>query len=380
MKKQKICVLGNGLTGLTTALMLGKLGHRVDLISKKNNKKIIDHRVTAISPSNYKNLIHNLGDNCKKIFWPCDKIKLYYENLEKFVNFMSFENNEKKVMYIVENQKLNKSINKVIKRNKNINIIQADIKKISPEKTSLLIKKKEFFYDLIILCLGRKNNLISQLIKNRSISKNKGEIAVSTIVKHNSSIEQPRQYFFREGPFAILPINKKKFSVVWSLEKKYKHLEIKKINILIESKLKKILDTKNNFLIGNTISFPISFIFNIQTFKKNILIFGESSYNVEPIAGQGFNLILRDIKKLCSEVKKYYSLGLSIKNSSLLSSFERSQKTENLLFGIGINFTHSFFKYINRVPTLKKIVLKDLNKFKFLKKMSLDISDRGIFK
>jgi len=380
MKKQKICVLGNGLTGLTTALMLGKLGHRVDLISKKNNKKIIDHRVTAISPSNYNNLIHNLGNNCKKIFWPCDKIKLYYENLEKFVNFMSFENNEKKVMYIVENQKLNKSINKVIKRNKNINIIQADIKKISPEKTSLLIKKKEFFYDLIILCLGRKNNLIPQLIKNRSISKNKGEIAVSTIVKHNSSIDQPRQYFFSEGPFAILPINKKKFSVVWSLEKKYKDLEIKKINILIESKLKKILDTKNNFLIGNTISFPISFIFNIQTFKKNILIFGESSYNVEPIAGQGFNLILRDIKKLCSEVKKYYSLGLSIKNSSLLSSFERSQKTENLLFGIGINFTHSFFKYINRVPTLKKIVLKDLNKFKFLKKMSLDISDRGIFK
>ena len=115
MKKQKICVLGDGLTGLTTALMLGKLGHRVDLISKKNNKKIIDHRVTAISPSNYNNLIHNLGNNCKKIFWPCDKIKLYYENLEKFVNFMSFENNEKKVMYIVENQKLNKSINKVRK-------------------------------------------------------------------------------------------------------------------------------------------------------------------------------------------------------------------------------------------------------------------------
>ena len=34
MKKQKICIIGNGLTGLTTALMLGELDLEVNLIAK----------------------------------------------------------------------------------------------------------------------------------------------------------------------------------------------------------------------------------------------------------------------------------------------------------------------------------------------------------
>ena len=99
MKKQKICILGDGLTGLTTALILSKLDFRVDLISKKNKqKKMIDQRVTAISPSNYINLISRLGKKNKKLFWPCNKIKLYYENFENFFKFMSFDNNNKELM------------------------------------------------------------------------------------------------------------------------------------------------------------------------------------------------------------------------------------------------------------------------------------------
>ena len=271
-------------------------------------------------------------------------------------------------------------IKTITKKIKNINIIKSDIKKINLDKTSLFIKNKEFFYDLIILCLGRRNDIVPQLIKKRSIKRDQGEIAVSTIAKHNSHISQPRQYFLQEGPMAILPINKFSFSVVWSLEKKYKDLEIKKINNLMQLKLKNILGPETKFFMGDIVSFPISFKFNVQAFKKNILVLGESLYNVEPIAGQGFNLILRDIQKLYTQIKKYSSLGLPIKNSQLLDSFEKSRKPENLLFGIGINFTHSFFKHIKKISPLKKAFLKDINKFEFLKKISLDISDRGIFK
>ena len=42
MKKHKICIIGDGLSGLITAQILGKLDVEIDLISKKLQKKIIE--------------------------------------------------------------------------------------------------------------------------------------------------------------------------------------------------------------------------------------------------------------------------------------------------------------------------------------------------
>ena len=52
MKKHKICIIGDGLSGLITAYLLGKLNLKVDLISGKKKNNNIDVRTTAISPSN----------------------------------------------------------------------------------------------------------------------------------------------------------------------------------------------------------------------------------------------------------------------------------------------------------------------------------------
>ena len=61
MKKQKICIIGDGLTGLTTALSLKNLNINVDLFYKNNNKKAkIDKRTTAISESNFHFLSNQL--------------------------------------------------------------------------------------------------------------------------------------------------------------------------------------------------------------------------------------------------------------------------------------------------------------------------------
>ena len=83
MKKQRICIVGDGLSGLMTALALNKLeGLEVHLISKKN-KLLKDKRTTAISASNYDflNLVVDKFD--KKLFWPSNKISLFYETKDQ---------------------------------------------------------------------------------------------------------------------------------------------------------------------------------------------------------------------------------------------------------------------------------------------------------
>ena len=54
MKKQKICIIGDGLAGLTTALTLSNLDLEIDVYYKKNKNIVNDKRITAISESNFK--------------------------------------------------------------------------------------------------------------------------------------------------------------------------------------------------------------------------------------------------------------------------------------------------------------------------------------
>ena len=123
MKMQKVCIVGDGLTGLTAALALSVSGnYHVDLISKKKaGKNITDNRTTAISSSNFNFLSNLILKEEKKNFKPYRQIKLYYDKGEGYENFMNFENNNKNLMYIIENSKLKKGILKNIKKNKKKN-------------------------------------------------------------------------------------------------------------------------------------------------------------------------------------------------------------------------------------------------------------------
>ena len=377
MKKQKICVIGDGLSGLTAALALSNLDIEVDFITKNiKEKRSSDPRITAISPSNFEFLIKYLDKKDAKLFWPCRKISLFYEKINQLYNFINFSEDHKNLLYIIKNNDLKKVFLKKIKSKKNIKIINNEVKEVDAKNSCILFGKKSYAYDLILLCVGRSSKIISEFIGKRYIQKDNKEIALTSVVSHNINISDPRQYFLDEGPLAILPINEKSFSFVWSVSSKFKN---KNINDIVYNKLKKILGHKTNINLNEIVTFPISFKFNSIFSKNNSLVLGDGSYNVHPVAGQGFNLIIRDIMKLFQFIEYNQSLGLPIRDSEIVKKFVSSRKPENLLFGLGINLTNSFFRQNKITSPIKDFILKDINKFNFLKEISIKISDKGIF-
>ena len=70
MKKQKICVIGTGLSGLITAFTLSKLDINVDLIAENGVKSPATNRTTAVSQNNYNFLKKlNILNLSQKEFW-----------------------------------------------------------------------------------------------------------------------------------------------------------------------------------------------------------------------------------------------------------------------------------------------------------------------
>ncbi len=363
MNKQKICVVGDGLSGLMTVLALNKLeGVEVLLISRKN-KHSKDRRTTAISSSNFEFFNKVIDKLDKRFFWPSKKINLFYETKDQNMNFLNFNEDSKNLMYVFENDKIKEILIKEIKKKK-IKTLQKNINELKDLDS----------YDMKILCLGRSSKIYQDIANKRSIHKDYKEIAITGYVKHNLKNLNTAQYFLKEGPLAILPFSKNNFSFVWSVDKKFPK---KDINSVIKSKICKVLKT-NKIQISNQQSYPLMLNLERAYYKNDILILGEGLHTVHPVAGQGFNLVLRDIKKLQKIFKYYTELGMSLKSTTALEEFTNNRKSENIITGLGIDLTHNFFKQNKLLNPFKETILRNISKNNILKKISKFISNQGL--
>ena len=79
-------------------------------------------------------------------------------------------------------------------------------------------------------------------------------------------------------------------------------------------------------------------------YHDKILAFGDLLHRIHPLAGQGFNMTIRDIKILLQIIQKKIDLGLPI-NSSVNQEFQKNTKHKNFIFSNGIDFIYEFFNY-----------------------------------
>ena len=363
MKKQRICIVGDGLSGLVTALALNKLEGVEVLLMFRKNKHSKDRRTTAISASNYEFFNKVIDKLDKKLFWPSKKIDLFYETKDKNMNFLSFNEDSKNLMYVFENDKIKEILTKEIKKKK-IKTLQKNINEL----------KDLDGYDMKILCLGRSSKIYQSILDKRSLNKDYKEFAITGYVKHNLKNLNTAQYFLKDGPLAILPFSKNNFSFVWSVNKDF---STKNINSIVKSKISKVLKT-NKIQISNQQSYPLMLNLKRTYYKNDILILGEGLHTVHPVAGQGFNLVLRDINKLQKIFKYYSELGMSLKSTSALEDFTNNRKSENIITGIGIDLTHNFFKQNKLLDPIKETILKNISKNNTFKKISKFISNQGL--
>ena len=135
---------------------------------------------------------------------------------------------------------------------------------------------------------------------------------------------------------------------------------------------------KKKIYISNIHSYPLTLNLKRTYYKNDALILGEGLHTIHPVAGQGFNLVMRDIKKLKEVLKYYTNLGILIRSSSALKDFSSYRKSENIITGLGIDLTHNFFKQNKLLEPLKELILKNVSKNNILKKISKFISNQGL--
>ena len=356
----KISILGNNLTALVLAKTLINFKINVEVLYTKKKLDISKTRTIGISKSNIDFFNEKIID-IKKLLWELKKIEIFSDNLdsEKLINF---EKKNEQLFSIVQNYRLYNLLQDNLSKSKFYSLKSYDKNNINLSNTN----------DLIINC--DPSNAITKKYFSKKIIKKYNSCAYTTIIKHNKIINNVAlQIFTKKGPLAFLPISNYETSVVFSVHNS-KDLGIKNVEQLIQNKNDKYKIKS----IGKIESFDLLLLNLRSYYHKNILAFGDLLHRIHPLAGQGFNMTIRDIKILSDLIKNRLDLGLPL-DSSINKEFENIVRSKNLIFSNGIDLIHEFFNFERKTNTrfLSKSVQK-LNNFKLINKAFTEIADMGI--
>ena len=356
----KVCIIGDGLTSLTLAKTLVNQGIYVDIFSdlKNQNKNQNKNRTIGVSKSNIDFFNKNIL-NINKLLWNINKIEIYSQSLNN-KKILNFEKNDEQLFAIIKNYELLRNLESALRESKFSNF-----------------KKKKFNYEL----LGRNYKLVfncdtnSPIFKKyfyKKIEKDYKSYAHTTIINHKKFLNNniAFQIFTDNGPIAFLPISKLQTSVVYSSKEK-KTIDLKKY---IRMYNKNYTITK----INKSINFRLKSS-NLRIYRyKNILAFGDSLHKLHPLAGQGFNMTIRDINEILRLIRSKVKLGLDL-DESIFLDFEKNIKHKNYIFSNGVDFVYEFFNLESKMKAkFFSQTVKVLGKNKFFNKFFTNFADRGI--
>ncbi len=341
-----VCIIGEGLTALSLAKSLINKKINVHYYYKSRNSNFSSNRTIGISKSNFEFFKEKIFQISKNNYWKINRIEIYTDKIDT-ENLLKFENDKNDLFYIIKNDELLKSLNSNLIKSKFFKKIILS-KNINEE----FLNKKE--YDLIINCDA--NNFLAKKYFTKKISKNYYNLAYTTILNHKK-IENntATQIFTKQGPIAFLPISNTETSVVYSMDIKNKKFDNSDVIDLINKNNPKYLINK----IDKLNSFELSSSNLRNYYHKNILAFGDMLHRVHPLAGQGFNMTIRDLRILTKIIEDKIELGMQL-DSQIFDEFEKKTKDKNFVFSKAIDLIYESFNLDKKVQnkSFSKIIKK----------------------
>ncbi|WP_139559531.1 2-octaprenyl-6-methoxyphenyl hydroxylase [Methylotetracoccus oryzae] len=158
--------------------------------------------------------------------------------------------------------------------------------------------------------------------------------------------------FTASGPLAMLPIDRKRCSVVWTLS----HHDAEDVRSLPEAQFLATLQETFGHWVGRLSiatprqAFPLKLIRADRMTDRRVVLIGNAVHQLHPVAGQGFNLGLRDAAQLAEGLIGRTEFGEDIGSAGFLEAYaaSRSRDLQNVVF-----FTDSLVRlFSNRFAPL----------------------------
>jgi len=363
-KSYDLVVVGGGMVGASFCCALEEaMGENplsilvIDAIlpnAYSSKQSSLDARSTALSFGSRKffediGLWQTLGDAVSAIH----EIQVSDRGRLGSVEINRNDQNVEALGYVVENKKLGQVLSTRLNKSEKIEFLcPALVSSVKAAETGMLLglhhgdSQTSIDASLVVLADGGKSPVCEQLAIARSLERYDQYALIANIVFEKAHQHIAFERFTDTGPLAVLPLKsidgKNRGSLVWTLSAEqaaqYRELGEELLPLLQERfgyKLGKILE------IGETFVYPLSLSIAKEQVRPGLALLGNVAHTLHPVAGQGFNLALRDAQALVDVLISAKEQGLGLGEMNVLLKYVACQEADQ---ATTTQFTHNIIK------------------------------------
>ena len=377
-----ITIIGGSFAGMTTALALINAAPNlkiaiVEKLDILNQDRKRDGRAYAISAASLK-LFKEIGiyDEVAPHGGKISDIKITDYKSSFILDFIGREVDaaEGQLGMIIENYHIHNALRDQVLKRENITVFSpnsyeeikfGDVVDVKLDDEKILHSK------LLLACDGRFSRL-RELYQINTTQKKYFQTAIVFNIEHEKPHENiAYEKFLPGGPLAILPLkNPNQSSIVWIAPDQLAQtiLSLDEENFI--QQLTKKMDNclGKTHLVSDKFSYPLILVEAEKFYHEKMLLIGDASCGVHPIAGQGFNLAISGINILCELIKNNLLCSLDISSQSLIDAYNKKAKFEAKKMLVATDILNSLFETKSLSTTLARdLGLGLVNKFPKLK-------------
>jgi len=268
------------------------------------------------------------------------------------IQFSCHDIREAQLGFIVENNVILRALFEKIESLKQITIIRpARVKDIElssidgAQTQNVILEYKSAIHGIqagLVVAADGARSAVRKIINIPTKEWDYGHDAIVTTIETELEHKQTAwQRFTASGPIAMLPLSddldaskKQNFcSLVWSAEAELasKLMEMNDATFCeslaraFEYKLGRIKHADKRYAISLRQRHAETYI------RPGVALVGDAAHTVHPLAGQGVNLGIYDVRALSHEIARSQVRNFSISDFSILQRYERARQSHNLL-------------------------------------------------
>ena len=359
--EQNVIIAGGGHVGLSFALLLAAQGIASTIVERNKYPKLspkedakrthyLDSRNTALSRRTvqiYQEI--NLWDQLQSQACRIDSVQVSEQGSFGYAQLNKEEEKVESFGQVMENAWLGRKLLLAVQQSPLIDLIDgANVTDVEQSATSVTLtydtdtkQQQTLSADLLVACDGR-DSTVRNLLGIGTKDYDYGQTAIVGVVQTDKPHEHVAiERFSPAGPLAVLPLTDAegdgnnpvqagyRRSVVWVCKsgEEQQYLED---DALFMTTLQKAFGQRAGTFVeaGRRGAYPLTRVLANKQVEGRVVIMGNAAHTLHPVAGQGFNLCMRDAHMLAKMLGNQVLRGEDIGESSMLKAYERARQKD----------------------------------------------------
>ncbi len=350
-----IVIAGGGMVGVSLALQLGAvlpppttilLVESIPLpapvaANLSDYHPAFDARSTALSYSSRLIYEHiQVWDDLRQ--WLCAIDSIHVSSRGRFGSALlrASDHNWPALGYVVENTWLGNALMQQLHRRGRVEVRSpARVVSVKPAGAGVSLQLEDeqatISAGLLLVADGASSGLREQL----GVAVNEKHYRQHALVANIASAEPHRgcayERFTDEGPLALLPLlpaagGEQRSALVWTLppERARHFVDCPAAEFLSALQERFGYRLGRMLQVGERHAYPLSLVQSREQVRQGVVVMGNAAHALHPVAGQGYNLALRDVAELGRVLAEGLAAGLVLGDLALLQRYQRRQQQD----------------------------------------------------